>query len=126
MTEAETNDELVRRFMAAWEQRDTRFIVDCLAEDAVYHAVPLTPIVGKPAVAAWVRSFEGKPPGRLEVRNQAASGHVVMNERTDSITINHRPVVLPICAVFELRGGKISAWREYFDLAVVQAAYVDG
>ena len=68
---AEANDALVRDFMAAWERRDTAFILDRLTEDAVYHAMPLTPIVGKDALAAWVeevrgraaRATRGAPPG---------------------------------------------------------------
>ena len=120
---AQANDALVRDFMAAWERRDTAFILDCFTDDAVYHSVPLTPIVGKAAIAAWVKGFEDVPPGRLEVRNQVASGAVVMNERTDSITLNGKPVTLPICAVFEMDGGRIRSWREYFDLAPAKAAY---
>ena len=60
---AEANDALVREFMAAWERRDTAFILDCFAEDAVYHSMPLTPIEGKDAVAAWVKGFEEYRPG---------------------------------------------------------------
>jgi len=120
---AEANDALVREFMAAWERRDTAFILDCFTEDAVYHSVPLTPIVGKAAIAAWVRGFADVPPGRLQVRNQVASGAVVMNERTDCITLNGKQVTLPICGVFEMDGGRIRAWREYFDLAPAKAAY---
>ena len=111
------NDALVRAFLAAWEGRDSAFILDHLTDDAVYHAVPLDPIVGKAALRAWVEGFAAVPPGRLEIRNQTATGDVVMNERTDRITIEGRVVTLPICAVFELRHGRISAWREYFDLA---------
>ncbi len=120
---AAANDALVRDFVAAWERRDTDFILDCFTEDAVYHSVPLSPIVGKDAITAWVRGFEGVAPGRLEVRHQVASGNVVMNERTDFITLNGRPVTLPICGVFEMAGGRIRAWREYFDLAPAKAAY---
>ena len=83
--------------------------------------MPLAPIVGKDALAAWVRKFEAVPPGRLEVRHQVSSGDAVMNERTDSITLNGKPVTLPICAVFEVEGGRIRAWREYFDLAPAKA-----
>ena len=120
---AETNDAFVRNFMAAWERRDTAFILDCFTEDAVYHSVPLTPIVGKAAIEEWVRGFEAVPAGRIEVRNQVASGSVVMNERIDYITLNGKPVTLPICGVFEMDGGRIRAWREYFDLAPAKAAY---
>jgi limonene-1,2-epoxide hydrolase len=120
---AEANDQLVRRFMTAWERRDAEFIIGCLSDDAVYHSMPLTPIVGKEAVAAWVRGFAGKPAGRLEIRHQVAANNVVMNERTDVIVLNGRTVTLPICAVFEMRDGQIRAWREYFDLAPAAAAY---
>ena len=119
---AAANDELVRAFLAAWERRDGAFIVDCLADDAVYHAVPLDPVIGKPALERWVSGFAGVPPGKLVVHHQAASGDVVMNERTDHITIAGAPVALPICAVFELRHGKVRAWREYFDLGAVERA----
>jgi limonene-1,2-epoxide hydrolase len=52
-----------------------------------------------------------------------ATERVVMNERTDHITLNGRPVVLPICGTFEIEGGRIRAWREYFDLGPARAAY---
>ena len=120
---AEANDALVRDFLAAWERRDTAFILDRLTEDAVYHAMPLSPIVGKAALADWVRGFEDVPPGRLEIRHQVASAGVVLNERSDAISLNGKPVALPICAVFEIDGGRIRAWREYFDLAPARAAY---
>ncbi len=124
VTETEAaNDALVREFIAAWERRDTAFIVDSFSEDATYHSMPLTPIVGKAAIAEWVSGFAGVPPGRLEVHHQVASGDVVMNERTDYITLNGVAVTLPICGTFEIADGKITAWREYFDLAPAKAAY---
>ena len=117
------NDALVRAFMQAWERRDAEFIIGCFTDDAVYHSMPLTPIVGKAAIAEWVRGFAGVPPGRLEVHHQVASADVVMNERTDRITLNGRPVTLPIAGVFEMRDGRIAAWREYFDLTPAKEAY---
>lgn len=122
-TPEQRNDVMVRRFIAAWERRETQFIIDSFTEDAVYHSMPLPPIVGKPAIAEFVTGFADVPPGRLEIHRQLASGDVVMNERTDDIVINGRPVTLPICGVFEIEGGRIKAWREYFDLAPAKAAY---
>jgi limonene-1,2-epoxide hydrolase len=117
---------LVRGFIADWERRDTDAVLACLTDDAVYHCIALEPIVGKPALAEWVRSFEGTSPPRIEVHHQVASDRVVMNERTDHISLNSRRVALSICAVFELAGPKIRAWREYVDLAPARAAYEDG
>ena len=57
----------------------------------------------------------GAPPG--------GHRHGRHDERTDHITINGRPVVLPICGVFEIADGRITAWREYYDLGPARAAY---
>jgi len=116
------SDELVRAFLSAWERRDTDFILAHLADDAVYHAMPLHPIAGKAELASWVESFANVPPGRLEIHHQVAAGGVVMNERTDRITIGGTPVTLLTCAVFEVEDGRITAWREYFDLAGLRTA----
>jgi limonene-1,2-epoxide hydrolase len=117
------NEGFIRAFLEAWERRDTEFIVDAFTDDGVYHSVPLTPIVGKAAIRDFVAHFEGKPPGRLDVRHQVASDTVVMNERVDHIVLNGTPVALPICGVFELEGFRIRAWREYFDLTPARKAY---
>ena len=122
MEKASANNELVRAVLSAWERRDTAFILDHFTDDAVYHAMPLRPIVGKAALEPWVRSFEQVPPGRLEIHHQVATGDVVMNERTDRITVDGTEVTLAICAVFEVDGGRVRAWREYFDLAGLQSA----
>jgi limonene-1,2-epoxide hydrolase len=122
--DADANDVLVRRFISAWERRDTDFIVDSFTDDGVYHATPLDPIVGKAAIREFVASFEGKPPGRLEIRNQIAAETVVLQERIDYLTMNGKAVVLPIMGTFEIAPeGRIAAWREYFDLGPVRAAY---
>jgi limonene-1,2-epoxide hydrolase len=118
-----SNDAMVRDFLAGWERRDTPFILDRFTDDAVYHSIPLTPIVGKAAIREFVTKFADVPPGRLEIRHQIASGSIVMNERTDYITINGTAVVLPICGVFEIEDGRIKAWREYFDLTPAKEAY---
>jgi len=116
---ADHNDALVRGFLAAWERRDTEHIMSCWAEDGVYHAVAaLEPIVGRAAFRQFVKRFEHVPGGRLVVRHQVASNAVVINERTDHISFRGRPLVVPICAVFEIRDGRIAAWREYFDPAL--------
>ena len=118
----ETNDALVRGFLAAWERRDTEHIMSCWADDGVYHAISIPPIVGRVAFREFVTGFARVPGGRLEIRHQVASDDVVMNERTDRITFRGKQLVVPICAVFEVRGGRIAAWREYFDPALFRSA----
>jgi limonene-1,2-epoxide hydrolase len=121
---AAANDAFIRSFIAAWERRDSQFIVDAFTDDGVYHSVPLSPIVGKEAIRAFVTGFEEVPPGRLQILHQAATDDVVLHERVDAITLNGMPVTLPICGVFDMaEDGRIRAWREYFDLGPARAAY---
>jgi limonene-1,2-epoxide hydrolase len=117
------NDALIRRFIEAWERRDRDFIVDCFTEDGVYRSIPLTPIVEKAAIREFVAGFEIVPPGRLKIHHQVATGDIVMNERTDHITLNGVAITLRICGGFEIEDGQIKAWREYFDLGPARAAY---
>ncbi len=118
---ADRNDALVRGFLAAWERRDTEHIMRCWADDGAYHALSIPPIVGREAFRRFVTRFEQVPGGRLEIRRQVASDDVVMNERVDHLTFRGRPLVVPICAVFEIRDGRIAAWREYYDPALFAA-----
>ena len=114
---------MIRAFLAAWERRDTEHIVDAFCDDGVYHSIPLRPVTGKAAIREFVAGFVDVPPGKLVVHHQVATDTVVMNERTDYITMNGRPVELRICGVFDIEAGRIKAWREYFDMTPVTAAY---
>ena len=53
-----------------------------------------------------------------------ADGDLVFNERTDVMRLkNGNRVELPVVGVFEIRDGRIAAWRDYFDMAAVTAAF---
>ena len=53
----------------------------------------------------------------FEVHHQAESaGGVVLNERTDTFRIGEHSITLRVMGVFELTDGKITAWRDYFDM----------
>ena len=45
---------------------------------------------------------------------------LIMNERTDRFRIGGKWVEIRVMGVFELRDGKIQAWRDYFDMAQFQ------
>jgi limonene-1,2-epoxide hydrolase len=113
-----TNDQIVSDFCAAWGAADGDAIIGAFADDAVYHNMPMAPIVGIAAITAFVRSFlTSDRTIEFETLHQVAQGNVVMNERIDIITSDDKAVRLPVMGVFELSGGKITAWRDYFDLA---------
>ena len=41
---------------------------------------------------------------------------VVLTERVDVFELPDKTIELPVMGTFEVRDGKIAAWRDYFDL----------
>src|SRR5690348_8055022 len=114
--------EVVRRFCAAWsDDMGAAELAAFFTEDAVYHNIPLEPVTGKENIAQTITSVLRPGPLGIEsidfrVINIAASGPVVMTERVDVFKLPGKSVELPVMGTFEVNGGKISAWRDYFDL----------
>jgi limonene-1,2-epoxide hydrolase len=119
MNAAET---LVREFCDAWSKRDADLLTDYFTEDGVYHNMPLPPLHGKAAIREFLVGFlAGAETAEFRMINVVASDDVVMTERVDAFTLAGREGAFPVCGVFEIRDGKIAAWRDYFDLAQVTA-----
>jgi limonene-1,2-epoxide hydrolase len=117
-TEAE---QIVTRFVAAWERADVNELLDYFAEDAVWHPIPMKPTVGKAALrevlSLWL---DGTAPRSGEITLQVSDGKTVMHERTDHSA--RRPGDgNQVSAVFEIDNGLIIAWREYFDMSEFEA-----
>ncbi|HEV8297129.1 MAG TPA: limonene-1,2-epoxide hydrolase family protein [Acidimicrobiales bacterium] len=116
-------NELVAQFCSAWTRMDAEELAGYFTDDAVYHNIPMEPAVGKPAIRQFLDGMNGMISAiRFEVHRQIADGSVVMNERTDHITMGDRAVALPVVGVFEIRDGKIAAWRDYFDMGQFSGA----
>jgi limonene-1,2-epoxide hydrolase len=114
---AVTPIDTVTRFCAAWSRLDLDELLGFFAPDAVYHNIPVDPVVGHEAIRALVEGFTaGIDRVEFEVRHIAAAGDVVLTERIDRFIAPGREVVLPVMGTFEVRDGLITAWRDYFDL----------
>ena len=114
--------EVVRRFCVAWsEDMGADDLAAFFTDDAVYHNIPLAPVRGRNAIANNFATFiRPGPPGiesiEFRVINIAANGPVVMTERVDRFTMPNKSFELPVMGTFEVRDGKINAWRDYFDM----------
>jgi limonene-1,2-epoxide hydrolase len=109
--------DVVRSFVAAWNANDLGSVLEHLHEDVVYHNMPVEPIRGRPAVKAYL---DGK--GAFDWINWtllaiAESGDKVLTERIDEFGLGGVDVSLPLMGIFEIDGGRIRAWRDYFDMA---------
>ena len=111
---------LIREFCDAFVKHDAETLRPYLAEDVVYHNIPMDPCEGAEATVAFIAGFFAMCESMtIEITNIAADGDVVLTERIDTFKIGDRTGPLPVMGVFELRDGKIAAWRDYFDLAQV-------
>jgi limonene-1,2-epoxide hydrolase len=117
------NTDIVRTFCAAFSNLDPDEVMAYFTDDAVYHNMPGPPLIGKAAVRTGIERFlKSWQATTWEVLNIAAVGDVVFTERVDRIDSGGKHLDLPVVGVFELRDGKIAAWRDYFDLATYTRA----
>ncbi|HEX5096561.1 MAG TPA: SgcJ/EcaC family oxidoreductase [Acidimicrobiia bacterium] len=109
--------DLITEFCAAWEKGDYDALLEYFTDDAVYHNVPVDPVVGKDAIRATMQMFTtGVERIEFQVNNISANGNVVLTERVDSFVLPDKTITLPVMGTFEVVDGKIAAWRDYFDL----------
>jgi limonene-1,2-epoxide hydrolase len=113
-TEAE---KIVADFCHAFTRKNLDEIMGFFSDDAVYHNMPMEPAKGKDAIRATINSYlPGSDRIEFKILHTASNGNLVFNERIDMFDIGEKRVELPVAGMFEVRGGKITLWRDYFDL----------
>lgn len=113
-----TPEQIVRRFCDAAARRDVAELGAFFTEDAVYHNIPIEAVTGRAAIEATLAGFIAPATMvEFEVLALAVSGNVVLTERIDRFTMNGKLIAIPVMGAFEITAdGKISAWRDYFDM----------
>ena len=115
-----TPEEVVQEFCAAFATKDVDTISNLLADDVVYHNVGMAPAVGKEASIAMIQGFlDMAEKMTFEIHRIATNGDSVLTERTDTFTINGADSPVAVMGTFDLRHGKIVAWRDYFDMGLI-------
>ena len=115
-------EQVVRDFCAAVRQGNAELLRAFFSEDVVYHNIPLDPAEGIEATMEMMNSFMGMFEAlEFEIHHLASDGSTVLTERTDHFTMNGKSAPLPVMGAFHVVDGKITAWRDYFDMAQVSA-----
>ena len=111
--------QVVRDFCAAWERLDKQALLDAFTDDAVYHNMPMAPAVGKEAIGQLLTFVLAQAGDGVvfDIKHIVTDGDVVLTERVDTFTTGDKKITLEVMGTFELRDGKIAAWRDYFDMA---------
>jgi limonene-1,2-epoxide hydrolase len=112
---------LVRRFLEACVRADPDEFAAYFAEDAVWWNAPWEPVRGREAIRETLRRGASKMRALpWEIRHVAAVGGVVLTERVDHFVVGDTRVSVPCMGAFEIHEGKITAWRDYWDLGRFQ------
>jgi limonene-1,2-epoxide hydrolase len=112
------NAKLVTEFCMSLEKGDMTKLVSYLSEDVVYHNMPWQPVTGHVGVRKVLGPFlegPGRATVKMNITNTTVAGNTVMNERLEEWVKGSTKVDLPVLGVFELKNGKITHWRDYFD-----------
>ncbi len=111
------NEKIVQEFCAAWARKNIDELLGFFTPDAVYHNMPLEPLKGIAAIRETINIFATPAQSiEFEMLAIASSGDLVFTERVDRFKMMGKTVALPVAGVFEVRNGKIAAWRDYFDM----------
>jgi limonene-1,2-epoxide hydrolase len=118
---------IVEDFLAKLEAGDLDGALALLADDVVYENVPFPKARGKRATEQTLRSFLRLfDTFRVTMHNIAARDGVVLTERTDVLSGRLLHLDIWVCGTFEVRGGKITLWRDRFDLVETTAKLLTG
>ena len=125
MTEHEVEPmEVVESFLEAAVVMDFDRALDLLAENVEYTNIPILTVHGHAGVRAVVEPFfEPIHENQFLILRKAATGPVVFLERLDRHRLDGGWRELPVNSVFEVHDGKITVWRDYFDLATAAAIH---
>ena len=114
-----TNNEIVAGFCRLWADRDIDRIMEYFTDDALYDNIPIDPPNrGKEQIRATIEGFIAMASEVEFIVHHQAEGTDgrVFNERTDRFLIGDSWVEIQVMGLFELVDGKISGWRDYFDM----------
>jgi limonene-1,2-epoxide hydrolase len=115
--DADESVALIQRFLDACVRADPDEFADYFTLNAVWWNAPWQPVNGREAIRETLR--QGKETMTAlpwEILHIVAHGDVVLTERVDNFVVGTTRVRVPCMGIFELWEGKITAWRDYWDL----------
>jgi limonene-1,2-epoxide hydrolase len=115
--------DVVRAFLVAMEKLDYDTALSLVSEDCEYANVPLSMVRGPGGIRSVLEPFFAPTlENQWVVRAIAADGPLVFVERLDRHRLPGGWAELPVVGVWEVREGRITAWRDYFDLRTLETA----
>ena len=109
--------EVVEAFLDAFVAMDLDTALTYIADDCEYTNIPMGTVRGPSGVREVLEPFSAPiHENEFVILRKAEAGHVVFMERLDRHRLDHGWRELPVNSVFEVHDGRITVWRDYFDL----------
>jgi limonene-1,2-epoxide hydrolase len=110
--------DVVESFLDALRAKDLERAFALMSDDIEYQNVPFPPYRERAQTERVLRTM-ARIPGEIGIRihNIAERDGVVLTERTDSLRSSWLELEFWACGTFEVRNGKITLWRDRFDLS---------
>jgi limonene-1,2-epoxide hydrolase len=106
----------VETFLYALESKDFDAAEAVMADDMVYENYGYTRMRGRTRIMRLFRKGPAWFGFEVKILRTTTDGDSVMNERIDALVFGPVRIQIGVCGVFEVHGGKITLWRDYFDL----------
>lgn len=124
-----TPQATVEAFIGQWNSGNMEAMLGMCAEDVVWHNIPMEPIPNKAVMRGVVEDFMANIAScDWQIHAIAANGNTVLTERTDGFTFKDgRKAAIRVMGTFDIGAdGRITAWRDYFDMAEFQREFAGG
>ena len=107
---------VVESFLYALRDKDFDAADEVLDDDLVYQNVGLPTIRGRQRTMKLLGGLSRPNAGfDVKIHRIASEGSAVLTERTDVLIFGPFRAHFWVCGVFEVREGRITLWRDYFD-----------
>jgi limonene-1,2-epoxide hydrolase len=121
------NIATVEAFLNSLRAPDLDAAAELLDENLVYQNVGFPTVYGRRRAIKLFRAMERPGLGfDVLIHRSAAEGASVLNERTDVLIFGPVRLQFWVCGVFEVHDGRITLWRDYFDLFDMAKATLRG
>jgi limonene-1,2-epoxide hydrolase len=110
------NARTVETFLYALQDQDYDTLDSLMADDVLWQNVGYPSIRGRKRIVRLFRRGAGRLGFEVKFHRIAAEGNAVLTERTDALVLGPVRMQFWVCGAFEVHGGRITLWRDYFDL----------
>lgn len=120
------NAHTVEVLLSSLQDQDFDTAAAVLDDNLVYQNVGLPTIRGRARAMKLLRGMEGRARFEVKTHRIAVNGSSVLTERTDVLIFGPVRLQFWVCGVFEVSEGRITLWRDYFDVWDMIKALVRG